>query len=418
MNNAKIEPQQVLKEFQETEIHEYYAKFDKRMNKCIGKIETLIEEYNDLSMEEMTTESYACFMRFAYIAASMGEYWGVNSLLLINGREDKDEHTYKRLKSLFHKHEEALNEWIAKNIRVDTTRYSVMANSLFDVAIKCCQECEDVVKRSNDIMHDNLNVVERKMANMHALQKLIDLGITPEHFDKIGIASDRLWEMEIDREISNTSVLHDKEVVDGVKDIHTRIFKNAPVYPHMLKSVLGYVTMCMSNEGWHRLKSLNDEELKQRYLDHEKIYCLSEDYKEKRDNLFIEELLDEGQPTTQKVSTFKHDFIGRYRSNELVKVYKKKGDDVVAIAQKAIELKCTDEQLEELFFYTAIIAELKTYEEKALPDVQNGEVHIHINEYVANKGDNYGTQIVNKDNAKAIQVLPEDAKKLLEQNKK
>ena len=45
-------------------------------------------------------------------------------------------------------------------------------------------------------------------------------------------------------------------------------------------------------------------------------------------------------------------------------------------------------------------------------------VVMNIQEYVANKGDNYGSQIVNKDNAKVIQALPEDAKKLLEQNKK
>lgn len=50
--------------------------------------------------------------------------------------------------------------------------------------------------------------------------------------------------------------------------------------------------------------------------------------------------------------------------------------------------------------------------------VPQPSVVMNIQEYVANKGDNYGSQIVNKDNAKVIQALPEEAKKLLEQNKK
>lgn len=397
MTNIPIEPQQVEKEFQETDLYEYYDAFDKRLNKCIAKIETLILDYPELSMEEMAAECYACFTRLAYVACSMAEYRVANSVLLINGREEKEEQIYLKLKKLFHDHEVAMNEWVAKNVSVNIEKRAFLTKSLFDAAIKCCMECEEVLKKTTDIQRENLNPIERKMANLHALQKLFDLGVAPEQLQKLGLLSEDPFEANLDRAMANTSVLHDSEIQKNLKSIHNGILKNTPVYPHLLKSALGYITMCMSSEGWHRLLSLSDDEIKRRYIDYGKIYKLSPEYIERKKNLFIEELLEEGEPTAEKVAKFKHDFIAKYKSNELVKAYKIHNEDCVAITKRAIELKSTVDDLEDLLFYTFILEELKTYEDKAIPAVQNSDVHIHIQEYVANKGDNYGTQIVNKD---------------------
>lgn len=344
-------------------IWEFYHLFDLHMEQVIRKADALFDDAAYLSIEELVVELYSCFMRTSTVVRMLEEYDDFNKYYFLNGRESKDEEYYKKLCVLSRKRLHVMSEWKENNFRFDS-KFDV-PDSAFPHGYKLAKRNEKEENRKGIEKFESLDETGKVKRNIECLDATTSLGVPIEFLKKMGIDTSDLSKMDLARKFEEINILDKPEVRDRLSKTHVELLISFHIYDNLYDHIMKHLCECMSKQGWNRLAILDDDDLKFRFDEMQQIIELTPEYKEYRDNLFVEDLLDESELTLEKLKAFKTAFVAKYKSEEIIKVYKLKKHNLPELLRTLVAKKFDAKEFEKLFYYLAVLKEIEDYNSTA-----------------------------------------------------
>lgn len=409
----KIESAEQARELIRQEVvrmNEYFAEFDETLQRVLKRISGFLEDAPSFTMEEMVLESYCCFVRMLKLAVMVDSYKGYTNLMFINGREEMESLLKEKMANISNKILETVDDWVAANVRVNEKGSMSISTAIVD-AIDRASIAEKIRMMDHNERMESMDTNTRFQQNLVAMERLVSLGALPND------VKNQSFEELLKSELASNMIgglLGDETEKNYLVENHLGLLSHAPVYTSLIIYLFNYICIKLYETGWEKFTFVKDEVLQKRLSSQKIIFWQTNDYRQRLDDLLAEDLLDEGEPTAQKIKEFKKKFISEHKTDLIVKRSKLCAGDEVRFAHELIENKVSLESLQDFFFYEGVMIEI---DKRTVPEDDKNEMAELLSNILSTKGvaifadkivqhenygDNYnmqpGSKIIKEDN--------------------
>lgn len=364
-----------------------------RADRILNKWHEITEHVYYFTIEELVSELYTINVSLSTLANLLVQYRHSLDGIFLHGFESMDEAYAKKLKETDMKRRNAIRAWMTEEAK--SHQEFKKEDSLYPIGYHLAELMEDKTIKEDLEEEDKSPADERLAKNMESMARLMRSGLLKKDFEEAGFDYRDMLSDELNVKILSEKIIGIEGMCDKICRLHFSIVEHFMVHLYMADYLMDYVQSAFSQLGWNRLADLDKSEALKFFENGQSDYEASKAYKEKRDSLFAEDLLDDGEPIAEKILVFRSQFKNSQKTYKMVKQYRLMKENIDDVVDYIIHNRVNATEVENLYYYRAILRETDKYEANAkLKGLTNGMNAKQINIFL---GDQVGTKEINVD---------------------